>query len=210
MNSFTRSDLSCAGTILACKDHKCSRTGEPMFSDSFIAWAKLVMKTFAREAWSVVRSAGLSLSEAWSQVKSMGTGSRKGRTVFIPMGMTGRKLVRAKTNQLIKVLTMVLIALTFGLTSCSVEEQPVPYGWTQVYNTDDYADTTQVQVRQCKGLLAVNNRIFLYQPTIGGWRETLSGQVWDMKTIDGDVILYQSDATIMLIPDYSQPTSEIK
>ena len=94
MNSFTRSDLSCAGTILACKNQTCSRTGEPMFPESFIAWAKLVMKTFAQEAWRLVKSVGISLSQAWSQVMSVGAKDRRGRIVFAPEGMTGRRLVR--------------------------------------------------------------------------------------------------------------------
>ena len=91
---YTAEDLSVAGTILACKNQTCSRTGEPMFPESFIAWAKLVMKTFAQEAWRLVKSVGISLSQAWSQVMSMGAKDRRGRIVFAPEGMTGRRLVR--------------------------------------------------------------------------------------------------------------------
>lgn len=95
MNKFyTNEDHSVAGLILACKHRICRVTGKAWYSDSFIAWAKDVMRTFALEAWRLVKAIGQTLQEAYTQLKSGGGAGTK-RIAYVPMGVTGKSLKKA-------------------------------------------------------------------------------------------------------------------
>lgn len=62
-----------------------------MYSESFISWAKEVMRTFALEAWRLVKITGNCLSAAWSQLRSQGGATLARVVAYIPEGVSGRK-----------------------------------------------------------------------------------------------------------------------
>lgn len=104
---YTNQDLSCAGTILACKSHTCKVTGLPLYSEEFITWAKDVMRVFALEAWRLVRIGVQSLKDAYRQLKSQGGATLARVVAYIPEGITGkglRKLTTTRRTNLVKVL----------------------------------------------------------------------------------------------------------
>lgn len=92
---FNRLDLSCAGTILACKSQVCRVTGSPMYSEEFIQWAKEVMSYFAKAAWGFVKATGNSLKEAYVFIFNRLQIWNLPRPVYvIPEKMTGSALRR--------------------------------------------------------------------------------------------------------------------
>lgn len=86
--NFTREDLSCAGTILACKGRK-DKFGKPLYDSSFWEWAISVMRYFALAAWEQVRKGAKTLKIAYSLVFSLVVPQW-----IIPEGVSGRKLQR--------------------------------------------------------------------------------------------------------------------
>lgn len=99
--TYNRSDLSCAGTILACKSQVCSRTGVSMYSEEFIQWAKEVMSFFAKAAWSVVKGAQITLKEAYVFIfRRLTIWEQPEKVYIVPEGMTG-KAMRRKAAQAI-------------------------------------------------------------------------------------------------------------
>lgn len=86
--NFTREDLSCAGTILACKGRK-DKFGKPLYDSSFWEWAISVMRYFARAAWEQVKRGASSLKEAYRKV--FASTSRLVEWV-VPEGVTGSRL----------------------------------------------------------------------------------------------------------------------
>lgn len=99
--TYNRSDLSCAGTILACKSQVCRVSGLPLFNEEFITWAKAVMSWFASQAWSVVKGTGSTLKEAYVFIfDRIALFARPLGVYIVPEGMTG-KAMRRKAAQAI-------------------------------------------------------------------------------------------------------------
>lgn len=93
--TYNRSDLSCAGTILACKSQVCRITGKALYNESFIQWAKEVMSFFAKAAWSVVKGTGSTLKEAYVFIfDRIALFARPLGIYIVPEGMSGNALRR--------------------------------------------------------------------------------------------------------------------